>query len=489
MMQRRILTGLFAFLLLSWLAFGKDKSSKPKPATATMPVTATSAKGRELYQKGMEDYEKLYLERCNEDWRAAVKEDPGIAVAWAWIAFNSRNPAEVSAAREKAKALLPKVTPGEKLMIQWISNVQEGNFIAGIEAMNDMLAMFPKDKHLLYLASNWLMGENGNDQALKLLDRALAIDKNYPAALNDAAYVYARDRQFAKAFTMMDHYVIALPKEPNPHDSYGELLRMAGHFDEALTHYKMALKVDSKFASSQVGIADTYSLMGNQVRARLEYQKAIQQANNDADRIDYMMQNATSWVREAKPAEADRAFAETAQKAHDLGLDLQESWAHQRMAEYQTDDAAALQHLEAAEDALSHRQEISQLDRDEEMSRILRYRTVRAAHAGNRELAQKSLHTLETMAASSRNLVIQSSYHGAAGALLAAQEKWQDAIAHLEEDENDPASMQLLSRAYYEAGASDKMHAVEERLRGTNVPTIEQAVIVPGARMRKPSTM
>ncbi|HEY2859294.1 MAG TPA: hypothetical protein VGJ21_12815 [Terracidiphilus sp.] len=489
MMQRRILTGLIAFFLLASLAFGKDKSSKPKPVTGSMPVTATSAKGRELYQKGMEDYENLYLERCNENWRAAVKEDPGVAVAWAWIAFNSRNPAEVSAAREKAKALLPQVTPGEKLMIQWISNVQEGNYIAGIEAMNDMLAMFPKDKHLLYLAGNWLMGENGNDQALKMLDRALAIDKNYPAAINDAAYVYARNRQFAKAFQLMDHYVIVLPKEPNPHDSYGELLRMAGHFDEALTHYKMALKVDPKFASSQVGVADTYSLMGNQVRARLEYQKAIAQANNDADRIDYMMQNATSWVREAKPAEADRAFAETAQKAHNLGLDLQESWAHQRMAEYQSDDATALKHLEAAEDALSHRQEISQLDRDEEMSRILRYRTVRAAHAGNQELAQKSLHTLETMAASSRNLVIQSSYHGAAGGLLAAQEKWQDAIAQLEEDENDPSSMQLLSRAYYEAGASDKMHAVEERLRGMNVPTIEQAVIVPGARMQKPSTM
>jgi len=488
-MQRRILTGLFAFLLLSSLAFGKDKSSKPKTVTGSMPVTATSAKGRELYQKGMDDYEKLYLERCNEDWRAAVKEDPSVALAWAWIAFNSRNPVEVSTAREKAKALLPHVTPGEKLMIQWISNVQEGNYIAGIEAMNDMLAMFPKDKHLLYLAGNWLMGENGNDQALKLLDRALAIDKNFPAAINDAAYVYARDRQFAKAFGLMDRYVTVLPKEPNPHDSYGELLRMAGHFDEALTHYKMALKVDPKFASSQVGIADTYSLMGNQVRARVEYQKAIEQANNDADRIDYMMQNATSWVREAKPPEADRAFAETAQKAHDLGLDLQESWAHQRMAEYQSDDAAALQHLEAAQDALSHRQELSQLDRDEQMSRILRYRTVRAAHAGNQELAQKSLHTLETMAASSRNLVIQSSYHGAAGALLAAQEKWQDAIAHLEEDENDPSSMLLLSRAYYEAGARDKMHAVEERLRGTNVPTIEQAVIVPGARMQKPSTM
>jgi tetratricopeptide (TPR) repeat protein len=493
MMQRRASAALAVCLALTALGSAsdktpKDKSSKTKPIARLMPVTASSAKAHELYTKGMEDYENLYLERCNEDWRAAVKEDPGIAVAWAWIAFNSRNPAEVRAARDKAKALIPQVTPGEKLMIQWIANVQEGSYIAGISAMNDMLAMFPRDKHLLYLAGNWLMGENGDDQALKMFERALALDKNYPAALNDAAYVYARNRQFSKAFTTMDRYVVVLPKEPNPHDSYGELLRMAGHFDDSLTHYRMALKVDPNFTSSQVGIADTYALMGNQAQARVEYDKAIAQAHNDADRIDYMMQKATTWVRDANPAEADKAFAETAQKAHELGLDLQEAQAHQRMAAYQSEDAAALKHLEAAEDALGHRQDISPLDRDEEFSRILRYRTVRAAHAGNQELAQKSLHALEIMAASSRNLVIQSSYHGAAGALLAAQEKWQDAIAHLEEDSNDPFSMQILSRAYYEAGASEKMHQVEERLRGTNVPTIEQAVVVRAVRSQKPST-
>ncbi len=74
-----------------------------KGSTSTMPVTTSSVKARELYVKGMEDYENLYLERCNEEWRAAVKEDPNLAVAWAWIAFNSGNPKEVSEAREKAK--------------------------------------------------------------------------------------------------------------------------------------------------------------------------------------------------------------------------------------------------------------------------------------------------------------------------------------------------------------------------------------------------
>src|ERR1700758_3466312 len=80
-----------------------------KGQSATLPITTESAKARELYYKGMEDYENLYLERCNDDWRAAVKEDPNLAVAWAWIAFSSSNPQQISASREKNKALAPKL--------------------------------------------------------------------------------------------------------------------------------------------------------------------------------------------------------------------------------------------------------------------------------------------------------------------------------------------------------------------------------------------
>ncbi len=138
-----------------------------KGESATLQVTTSSPKARELYEKGMADYENLYLERCNEDWRAAVKEDPTLAVAWAWIAFNSGNPQEVSAARAKARELASKVTPGEQLMVSWISKVQEGDFLGGITAMGMTCSEFyPKDKHLLYLAANWLMGEK-NDAATR----------------------------------------------------------------------------------------------------------------------------------------------------------------------------------------------------------------------------------------------------------------------------------------------------------------------------------
>jgi tetratricopeptide (TPR) repeat protein len=433
----------------------------------------------------MQDYENLYLERCNDDWRSAVKADPNLAVAWAWIAFNSSSPQEVSAARDKAKALAPKLPQGEQLMVSWIVKVQEGDFIGGISAMNDLLEMFPKDKHLLYLAGNWLMGENGDEQARRIMEKALALDKNYPAALNDLAYLYARNREFAKAFADMDRYVALLPTEPNPQDSYGELLRMAGNFEGSLQHYRAALKIDPDFVTSQVGLGDTYALMGNQEQARLEYDKAIRFAHNEADRLTYGMQKATTWVRDGKFAEADQLFLEIAQTAHAKEQDLQEAQAYRQAAEYQTDDNAALKYLQSAEESLGHRT-ISKGDKDEELSRILRNRAVRAAHGGNPALADKSLKELEAMAAGSRNRVIQSSYNGAAGTLLMDQKKFDEAITYLEEDQDNPFTMELLVQAYYQTNLSDKLHQIEARLRGTNVPTMEQAVVVPAIRSQRP---
>jgi tetratricopeptide (TPR) repeat protein len=455
-------------------------------ATTSLPVTTSSTQARALYEKGMQDYENLYLERCNDDWRAAVKEDPNLAVAWAWIAFNSSNPEEVSVAHEKAKALAPKLTPGEQLMVAWIVKVQEGDFIGGISAMNDMLEMYPKDKHLLYLAGNWLLLEDGDEQGLRIMQKALALDKNFPAALNDLAYMYARSRQFDKAFAAMDRYVSLLPKEPNPQDSYGELLRMAGNFEGSLQHYRAALKIDPDFVTSQVGLGDTYALMGNQEQARIEYDKAIRYAHNEADRLSYTMQKAMTWVRDGKYAEADKLFLEVAEAGHAKEQDLQEAQAYRHLAEYQIDDGIALKYLQSAEDALGHRSTMALSDKSEELSRILRNRTVRATHAGNPALADKTLQQLEAMASGSRNRAILSSYNGAAGTLLMDQKKFEEAITHLEEDQDNPFTMELLVQAYYQTNQSEKLAGAEAKLRSTNVPTMEQALVVPAARLRRP---
>ena len=92
--------------------------------------------------------------------------------------------------------------------------------------------------------------------------------------------------------------------------------------------------------------------------------------------------------------------------------------------------------------------QISASNRDEELARILRVRVTRSIEIHDLDSAANALQQLEVMAGTIRSDVIELSYHGAAGALLVAQGKFDEAIPHLEEGNNDPESMRLLWRIY-----------------------------------------
>ncbi len=49
------------------------------------------------------------------------------------------------------------------------------------------------------------------------------------------------------------------------------------------------------------------------------------------------------------------------------------------------------------------------------------------------------------MSASSNDRLIETAYHGAAGAAAFSQHKYDEAISHLEEDKNNPLSLKLLA--------------------------------------------
>ena len=76
--------------------------------------------------------------------------------------------------------------------------------------------------------------------------------------------------------------------------------------------------------------------------------------------------------------------------------------------------------------------------------------------------------------------------HQLLGYALLSQGYATEAIPHLEEDRNNPYSMELLSRACAEAGTADEMHDVDGALRALNAPTIEQALVVPVVRAKPP---
>ena len=448
-----------------------------------MPLTANAA-AKAQFERGMVLMENLRQEEALAAFKQAAKQDPTFALAQMFISYATKDPAEDSVARARAKTLAAKASPGEQLEIKWLAGIRENDFVNAIAAMNDLLSQYPRDKRAHFLAGRWLVQQEEYPAGEKVLEKAVAIDANYPAALNEIAYAYAYTRDFDKAFAAMGRYVKLLPREPNPQDSFGEISRMGGRFQSSLEHYNAALKLDPKFFTSQLGLGDTYALMGEQEKARAEYNKAAQMAESDSDRVDATTQWAISYVRDKKFAEADRAFGAAAEKAHHGGLGRQEAAAHRMMATYQEKPEEQLQHLEAAETVLMEKHNLAASDMEQERARILRWKAAPSLLTlkNGKAITAKALADLEKMSASSRDVVVQRQYHAAQGIMLAHEGKFADAIPHLEEDATSPFSAVVLLSAYSRTGDQASAAALQKRLIGWNEPTLEQALIVPTLR-------
>ena len=474
-----------AVVLVCAAAIASNVKSPLTPSRKTAPkrvaVTTASPQARAIFEQAMVSFERFRINETLEFLRAATKKDPAFAQAFILISELTSDPEEQNQAREKAKSLASHVTPGEQLLIHWLGGVQEENYVPAIAAMNDLLAKYPQDPHLLFLAGRWLEYQDRYEQSAMLLEKAVALEPDYPAAVNELGYAYAHLRQFDKALAAMAKYVALQPEEPNPHDSYGEILRMAGKFDEALEQYRMAVRIDPSFGSD-LGIADTLALMGKEEEARAQYARGLPFVKTEAERVDREMQSAATWVREYNYKQADHALREVARHAHGDGLAVAEAKAHRLMAMYEPDFRTVVRHLQAAENALNDGHPISKNDHDAEWARILGLRARRAGEAHAMELAASAVAQLQAMAQKSRSQVIQLCYHAGEGALLMARENYAEAIPHLQEDSENPFALRMLWQAYQQTGAQSEAEKVAKRLAALNDPTVEQALIVPAFR-------
>ena len=468
---------------------GAVPGHEPKTAKSlnpVVPLSTQSAEAREALQRGVVKWENHRMAEAVDDFRKATQADPNFAVAHLFLSTLTPNPEEQSSELKKAVALRDavNVSEDEQMMISWLANTSQNQILPAIAAMNELLGRYPQDKHLLYRAAIWFRNQRQLNRALPLYERLLQLDPQFADALNQLGYIYAFQGEFDKAIATMKRYVAVLPNEPNPEDSYAEIFRMAGRYDEALAHYHRALQIEPSYWSSQEGIAGTYSLMGDQVRARAEYATAIEHAPSQATALLWTTNSAVTWVREKDYTKASAALRDVAQRAHDSNLAELESTAGRMMALYEKDPTARQELLDRAEAALHHNHALSKLASEQQTALILRTRIYADLEAGNIEAAGRVLEQLRSATEKTHNGFIQVTYHGAAGAVLAMQAKYEDAIGELLEDDRNPFTLKFLVLAYQKNGARENSARWAARLASLKNPTLEQALVtaslVPG---------
>jgi tetratricopeptide (TPR) repeat protein len=452
------------------------------PLTAAFPLTTKSPEARRLVKEALD----LYLDRVEQAQsidilRKAVQVDPDFAMGHEFLAQISLDSAEQVGEQEKAFATRTHATSSEQLVIEWYQDAADHKLISAITKMNDVLNQYPHDKWVVWMTTWWLQSQAQYERVIAVYEHSGITDS--PGLMNNIGYNYAYTRQFDKAFSMMDKYVAALPNDSNPQDSYAEILRLAGRFNQSIEHYRTSLAINPEFYSSQFGIADTYSLMGDQVRARKEYEAGFKKFTlPELQQILWQTREAATYVREGDNDGAEHAFQAIADYAHSKQNSQAEADTYRQMAMCQQNPKQALVYLGRAEAATQDGKNALKIAISQELAQILRARVEVALKMGDKQMAKSNLERLAAMSESSNDKLSELAYHGAAGAVLFSEHKYDQAISHLEEDTNNPLSLKLLATAYQKIGYSAGAKRTTETLTNLNDPTLEQALIVPAFR-------
>lgn len=456
--------------------------SQTNPLIAALPLTTKSPEAKRLVEEALILYlDRVEQEQSNEMLRKAVQIDPDFAMGHEFLAQISLDSAEQVAEQEKAFATRTHATSSEQLVIEWYQDAAEHKLIPAITKMNDVLNQYPHDKWVVWMTTWWLQNQAQYERSLAVYERSGITDS--PGLINNMGYNYASVRQFDKAFAMMDKYVAALPNDSNPQDSYAEILRLAGRFSQSIEHYRTSLVINPEFYSSQFGLADTYSLMGDQVRARREYEIGFQKFTlPELQQILWKTREAATYVREGDYEGAQHVFQSIADYAHAKQDSQAEADTYRQMAMCEQNPKQAMAYLGKAEAATQDGKNALRIALSQELAQILRARVELALKMGSKELANSNLTRLKKMSESSDDKLIEVAYHGAAGAVLFSQHKYDQAISHLEEDTTNPLSLKLLATAYQKIGYSAGAKRTTETLTNLNDPTLEQALVVPAFR-------
>jgi tetratricopeptide (TPR) repeat protein len=411
---------------------------------------AKSPRAVRLYQEGLRLQENRRSDEAMQKWREATKLDPNLALAWAMLSIVETSPDSARAAREKARDLIEHQPQGavDDLLIRWIVSRSETELMYSIQVANDLVLEHPDQKRILWTIGSWYgfqMHQYERDVALQ--EAALKIDPNFAPALDELGFAYAHLQQFDRAVGMIKHYAEQLPNEPNSEDSYGEVLRLAGRYEESLEHYRRALRILPSFESSQLGLGDTYALMGDEKKAREEYEKC-RGGGSVSTRLDCRKMSIYTYVREGKDEEATKLLTDFTGQMHSvkrISLELESLIALGLIAK-KTD--AALGYFDQAIVAAKASKTIPRSDREETIARVMADKVRVASANGDTERAQLVQAELEVLGASTKDPNVYAAMQGGRGALLYYQNKYDEASGALQEDADDSFSRLLLARCF-----------------------------------------
>lgn len=446
-----------------------------------IPITSASREAQAKYLEGRTLNEKFQPHEAHQRFAEAFALDSTFALAVYGLAATAPTPRDVAAHLTQARRLAAAASDGERLLILNLHARRSGDPDAARQFAESLVAKYPADERAHWTLANALSAQQQYSRAIAEFRAAIAIAPDYALAYNQLGYTYRAAGKMADAEAAFEEYVRLLPNDPNPHDSYAELLLSVGRFDESIAQYREALALDADFALAFTGITAGHLLAGRYGDAIAASELHLAEARGDGERRTALLNLAMVHIDRGATAKAldamakrealARAIADTLGLAADAAI-IAEIHLHAGEA-----DAAAAR-FAVAHGLIAQSSASREFKADDELAALYDAGRIALARASRdrgalAEARGKAL-AYAIGAESRRNVTRIRQAHELSAAVAHAIGAFDEALKELASaDQQNPAVWLAKSRAFDGQGDREQAIVAREKARNMNIlPTL-----------------
>lgn len=287
-----------------------------------IPITTSSDEALNLYLQARDMQDKFLFQESRALLEQAVELDPDFALAWRDLSFAQPTFKGFFDNLNKACELVDKVSEGERLWILANEAGSNGDPVTQEEYLLELTGKYPNDERAHTVLATFYFGQQEYDKAIAEFTRATEIEPDFAPPYNMLGYSNRTLENYPEAEKAFQKYIELSPGDPNPLDSYAELLLKTGRFEESIEAYQRALEVKPDFIPSFVGIATNLTYLGRHEEARAEMSKLLEIADDIGQQRTAHFNTAMIYLDEGKYGEALSALNdgfELAKNINDAG--------------------------------------------------------------------------------------------------------------------------------------------------------------------------
>ncbi len=220
---------------------------------AALERMTESVEAFRCYSEAQENMEKFFFTEAEECIEKALQADPEFAAGYlklAEVKLSIGKKEEFKQALENARRYSHKLSERDLIQLNLMEKHGKGDYKTYFTLLREAVEKLPSDMALRMELAQMYKGFGDLERALEEYLMILEQDPGRKTVYNQLGYIFAMRGDFHTALKYIDKYRQLAPNEPNPFDSKGEILIMAGRLREAAREHQTALANWPQFYNS-----------------------------------------------------------------------------------------------------------------------------------------------------------------------------------------------------------------------------------------------